>query len=162
VLVKGTQAMRNKAKSFIFLLALTLASSRVICSEWKTLPRNDKSPMVAASSKNDDGGTLVVMCDTTTKIISIELDEPRAHWQTGAPISWITKADAGADFVPSTGIVIAPMRIIVKAQSTFDIRTMGQAKMFFIIDVGHYSRIFPAVNFKKAIDSVLHACGEHW
>jgi len=162
VLAKGIQAMRNKTKSFIFLLALTLASSKAMCSEWNTLPRDDKSPLVAASYKNDDGGMLVVRCDTTSKIISIGLEEPRAHWQTGAPMPWITKADAGAEFVPSRGFVIAPTRIIVKAQSNLDIRTMGQAKNFFIVDVGDYSRIFPTVNFKKAIGQVLHACGDHW
>lgn len=154
--------MGHKIKALIFVLALALTSSKVICSEWKMLPQNDKSALVAASAKNDDGGMLVVSCNATTKIISIELDEPRAHWQTGTPMPWITKADAGADFVPSTGIVIAPTRIVVKAQSTFDIRIMGKAKTFFIVDVGYYSRIFPAANFKKEIGSVLHACGDHW
>lgn len=151
----------GKTKSLIFVLALALISSKVMCSEWKTLPRNDRNSTVAASSKNDDGGMLVVACNTNTKIISVELHEPRAHWQTGTPMSWITKADAGTDFVPSKGVVIAPTRIIVKAQSTFDIRAMERAKMFFIVDVGHYSRIFPMANFKKTIDSVLHACGDH-
>ena len=154
--------MPGKTKLFIFVLALALTSSRAMCSEWKPLPRNDSSSTVAAGSKNDDGGMLVVACDTTTKTISIELDEPRAHWQIGTPMPWITKADAATEFVPSKGIVIAPTRIIVKAQSAFDIRTMGRAKMFFIVDVGHYSRIFPMTNFKTTIDSVLHACGDHW
>jgi hypothetical protein len=162
VLVKGTQAMGKKTKAIIFVLALAFTCSKVICNEWRTLPTNGKGQIVAASSENDDGGMLIVTCNTATKSISIELDEPRAHWQAGTSMAWITKADAGANFVPSTGIVIAPTRIVVNAQSKFDIRIMGQAKTFFIIDVGYYSRIFPAANFRKAIDSVLHACGDHW
>ena len=154
--------MLGKTRLFISALALALISSKAMCGEWKTLPRNDSGSTVAVSSENDDGGMLVVACDTNTKMISVELDEPRAHWQTGTPLSWITKADVGTEFVPSKGIVIAPTRIIVKAQSTFDIRAMGRAKMFFIVDVGHYSRIFPMTNFKTTIDSVLHACGDHW
>jgi hypothetical protein len=129
----------------------------------RTVPiHSDKSPVVAADSKNDDGGTLIIACNITTKIISIRLEEPRAHWQAGAPMQWITKADSGTAFVVSKGIVTAPTRIIVRAQSKLDILTMGQAKSFFIIDVGNYSRIFPATNYKDAVSSVLHACGQHW
>lgn len=157
---KRVQAVRNRIKAFVFLSVLALTSSKGMCSEWNALPQNNNQ--IAASFKNDDGGLLVVACDTTTKTISIRLDEPRAHWRTGVPMSWITKADAGAAFVPSNGIVIAPTQIIVKDQSKLDIQTMGQARSFFMVDVGHYSRIFPATNFKNAISSVLNACGEHW
>jgi hypothetical protein len=160
--VKGAQALGNKTKALIFVLALALNSSNAVCSEWRSFPQNDKSALVTVGTKADDGGMLVVSCNTTTKAISIELIEPRAHWQAGTPVSWTVKADAGADFVPSTGIAIGPTQIIVKAPSMLDIRVMGAAKTFFIVNVGYYSRIFTVANFKKEIDSVLRACGDHW
>ena len=154
--------MGNKAKALLFGSALALSSSNVICREWKLLTQKDESGLIAAETESVDGGQLIVSCNTATKIISIELVEPRAHWQAGAPVSWTTKADARPDFVPSTGIAIGPTRIIVKEQSLVDIRVMGTAKAFFILNVGYYSRIFPVTNFKKEIDSVLRACGDHW
>lgn len=157
---KETEAVRKKIALFILSQALALTCSNAMCSEWDVLHQNDKSHQVVASSKNDDGGMLVVACNITTKTISIALEEPRARWQTGVPMRWITKADAGTEFVPSNGIVVAPTRIIVKAQSKLDIQTMGKARSFFMVDVGHFSRIFSAVNFKNAVDSVLHACGD--
>lgn len=153
--------MRRKTKIFVLMVVLTSSAARAMGGEWSALPWRHDSSIVSASVKNDDGGMLVVTCDTTSKVMSLRLDEPRARWQVGTPLSLITKADAGAAFVPSKGVVTAPTQIVVKAQSNRAIQTMGKAKVFFIVDVGDYSRIFSTSNFKTAIGSILHACGDH-
>jgi hypothetical protein len=40
--------------------------------------------------------------------------------------------------------------------------TMGQASKPVAISVGDYVRIFPVANLRKALEPVLHACGNHW
>jgi hypothetical protein len=154
--------MFNVTKYLFCALALAFTIPRAFCGEWKMLPRINDNPLVAANFKHDDGGTLVVMCDTNTKIVSIGLDEPRAHWQTGASMQLTTKADEGSELTPSTGLVIGPTRIVVKYQATFDLWTMSQAKNDFVVSVGDYARIFPAANFKTVVDPVLRACGDHF
>lgn len=153
--------MRYRAKLLAFVFVCAFTSVKAMGTGWKAVPPDNKSQQIAVSAKNDDGGKLVVLCDTATKTISIRLEEPRADWRIGAHMRWITKADAGAEFVPSAGIVTAPTRIIVTGESRRDIATMKQAKTFFIVDVGDFSRIFTADNFKKAVDLVLHACSDH-
>jgi len=39
---------------------------------------------------------------------------------------------------------------------------MGKATTFFALSDGVYARIFPAVNFRKSMEPVLQACGDHW
>jgi hypothetical protein len=117
---------------------------------------------VAAGFKHDDGGALIIQCDKTKRFMSYVLEEPRAHWQKGAPISVTTKADDGATTGPSAGVVIGPTRLVVGEQSTWDIVTMGNAKTFFAIGDGVHARVFPTANFRTALDPVLRACGDHW
>jgi len=117
---------------------------------------------VAAGFKHDDGGALIVMCDTKAKLMSLGIEEPRASWTAGTPMEVTTKADIGKTNGPSHGVVIAPTRVIVKDDSTWDLSTMGDAQAFFAIGVGGYARIYPTENFRKAVDPVLAACGDHF
>lgn len=153
--------MRNKAQLLLCILVFVLSTSRAMCAEWKAVAQDGKSREVAVVAKNDDGGEIVVACNQATRMVSIRLDEPRAHWRAGTHMKWITKADEGTKFVPSAGIVTAPTHIVVQSDSILDISTMEKAKTFFIIDVGDYSRIFTAVRLKKSVDPVLRACGDH-
>jgi len=117
---------------------------------------------VAAGFKQDDGGTLIIQCDKSKRFMSYVLEEPRAHWQKGAPVSVTVRADDGSQTGPSTGVVIGQTRLIVGEQSIWDIVTMSTAKSFFAIGDGAYARIFPTANFRDALDPVLQACGAHW
>jgi hypothetical protein len=40
--------------------------------------------------------------------------------------------------------------------------TMGKAEAFFAIGASGYVRIYPTVNFRKAVHPVLAACGDHF
>jgi TPR repeat protein len=143
-------------------LTPTLAASEAVPGEWGPWPSPKDSPLVSAGFRHDDGGALVVMCDTSKRLISIGLEEPRAQWRTGEPMSVTTRADDGTQMQPSTGVVIGPTRLVVGEESTWDLHVMGQAKSFFAIGVGGYARIFPTVNFRKVTETVLRACGDHW
>jgi hypothetical protein len=102
------------------------------------------------------------MCDTNDKLMYARLEEPRARWQAGTKIYLITKADEGTDSGPTVGAVVRPSVVMMTKDSTVAIYTMGKAKIFFVIGIGDYSRIFPASNFRKAVDPVLRTFGDHW
>jgi hypothetical protein len=141
-------------------LLLQFVAANAATGEWEG-PWNDKD-LVAAGFSHDDGGALVVICDTKAKLMSLGITEPRASWTAGTPMEVTTKADTGETTGPSHGVVTAPKRVIVKDDSTWDISTMGNAKVFFGIGVGGYARIYPTENFKKVVDPVLAACGDHF
>ena len=111
---------------------------------------------------HDDGGALFILCDTSKKLISYLLVDPRAHWEKGKPVSLTTKADDGSQSGPSTAVVIGPTKLVVGEQSTWDISTMDKATAFFAMGDGVYARVFPAANFRKVTAPVLQACGDHW
>jgi hypothetical protein len=48
------------------------------------------------------------------------------------------------------------------AAPRFSIRHDGKAKSFFAIGAGGCARICPTANFRKAVDPVLAACGDHF
>jgi hypothetical protein len=121
---------------------------------------------VADAFVEDDGGALIIACNTTNKLISYILKEPRANWQKGTKIKITTRADDGSE-TTSTGYVIDPTALAVTEQLTSDISaigisTMGKATTSFGMGDGVYARIFPAVNFRKSMEPVLQACGNHW
>jgi hypothetical protein len=150
-------------RSFACVLALEISPVEALCAEWRPLEGAKGSPFVSAGFKHDDGGSLIVACDTQSRLISIVMDEPRANWRPGATLSLTTRADDGSEQKPaSTGLVIGPARLIIKDEATWDLSTAGRAKVFFATGVGGYARIWPAANFKTATDSVLKACGDHW
>jgi hypothetical protein len=142
------------------------AGARLVASEadvgdWGPWPNSKDSPFVAAGFKHDDDGALIIMCDTNAKLMSLGIEEPRASWKAGTPMEVTTKADTGTNG-PSHGVAIAPTRLIVKDDSTGDLHTMGKVQGFFAIGVGGYARIYPTANFRKAVDPVLAACGDHF
>jgi len=142
------------------VIVLGVATAHAATGEWDG-PWHDKD-YVAVGFSHDDGGALVVVCDTKAKLMSIGITEPRASWTVGTPMEVTTKADTGLTNGPSHGVVTAPTRVIVKDDSTWDINTMGDAKVFFAIGVGGYARIYPTANFRKFVDPVLAACGDHF
>lgn len=144
-------------------LALALAGSgAMMAGEWGPWPTSTDNPLVAAGFKHDDGGALIVMCDPKIKIVSIGIEEPRASWQPGATMNVITKSDDGAALPPSNGVVIAPTRLVIKYQATFDLWTMSNAKNIFAVSVGDYVRTYPTAKFREAVDPILRACGDHF
>jgi hypothetical protein len=100
------------------------------------------------------------MCDTRQNLISISLVEPRAQWQPGEPIKVTRRTDDGRELSPSTGVVTASNQLVIEKVSTWDVWIMGEAKAFFAIDAGEYTRTFPTANFRNATAPVLHACGD--
>jgi hypothetical protein len=116
---------------------------------------------VADAFVQDDGGTLIIACNKTNQLLSYIFTEPRANWQQGTKIKITTKADDGSE-TTSTGYVVGSTGLAVTEQATADISTMGKAKTYFGIGDGVYARIFPAVNFRKSMEPVLQACGDHW
>ena len=136
------------------------APSPALKGEWE--PSVSDLTATAVGFKHDDGGALIIQCDTKERLISYEFVEPRAHWTKGAKIIVTARADDGSSTGPSTGIAIGPTRLLVGEQSTWDIVTMGNAKSFFFVGAGDYARTFPTRAFKTALEPVLHACGDHW
>jgi hypothetical protein len=149
-------------KNYWCLIVFGLFASDAAGAEWAAWPRQQGSPMVAAGFKHDDGGTLLIVCDTQKRLMSILLSEPRATWKEGDTIKVTTRADDGSQMAPSTGIVIGPTSIVVKDESTWDLYTMGKANGFFATGVGGYARVWPTTNFKKMTGPVLKACGDNW
>jgi len=157
--------MHQKAMAAVIAaLLIAFATSEARCGNQKWGPTSfaPDSGYVGADYTHDDGGALIILCDTNKKLMSYGLIEPRAHWQTGVPVSLTTKADDGSTTGPSAAVVIGPTRVVVGEQSTWDISTMGRAKAFFAIGDGVNARIFPAANFRETVGSVLQACGDHW
>jgi hypothetical protein len=129
--------------------------------EWVLFPSDDAST-VAAAFEHNDGGGLIVMCSTKQKLIAIVHKEPRANWKKGETIDVITRDDDGVGAGGAHALVISPMELIVRNDSTFDLWSMGNAKRFFTVSAGDYARIYPAKNFKRATEPVLQACGDRW
>lgn len=153
---------RTLMKALLVALPIVSAASAAVCGNQAWGPSPLPSGFVGADYTHDDGGALIIMCDTTKKLISYLLVDPRAHWEKGTQVSLTTKADDGSTSGPSIAVVVRPTALAVGEQSTFDINTMGKAKMFFAMGDGVYARIFPTANFREATAPVLQACGDHW
>jgi len=140
-------------------LAGLIASSPSRAEEWHigSAGQND----IIASYKHDDGAALLVICDTVKKHLSIAYREPQAKWLTGSGIDVMTLPDSGQQPSPSHGVIIAPTQVVLKHDVSFDVWTMEQARGFFKMSVGDFSRVFPAANFRNAVEPVLKACADH-
>jgi hypothetical protein len=143
-------------------LIFGLAASTAFCADGKWGPWPSASPFVAAGFQHDDGGALVLMCDTKTKQLSLGLEESRANWQAGGQMKFMTRSDDGTELNDSMGFVMGPTRLIVKEDATLHLHAMGKATAFFVVGTGEYARIFPAADFRNAMEPVLRACGDHW
>jgi hypothetical protein len=138
------------------MLPIPLASS----AEWTDWLVSTDEWQVAAGYKQNDGGSLIVTCDTQTKLISIRFEEPLAEWEKGTTVDVSIKSDDGTVLPPSLGLVTAPTRLILENQHPFDLATMVGAKRFFTVIVGSRARTFPILNFQRVVGKVLRACGE--
>ncbi len=116
--------------------------------------------LVGAAYTDDDGGALLIACDKTKKSIGYVLREPRAHWEKGSQIAVTTRADDGSQTGPSKGIAINSTSLAVGDEAASDISAMGKGKVNFEIGAGGYTRVFPASNFKAALEPVLRTCGD--
>lgn len=129
--------------------------------EWRTeAVAADNS--VIASFKHNDGAELSIICRTGDKSLSIAFELPQAKWTTGQGIDVMTLPDSGQEPSPSGGFITGPTQVVLKHDPTFDLWTMAQAKGWFKLSVGDFARVFPVENFRKAVDPVLKACGDHW
>jgi hypothetical protein len=154
----GIHPLKHVVAFFIICL---MSAPYARSADWEAWPLPTDSPFVAAGYKHDDGGALVIMCDTKTKLISLALQETRANWTPLINMRFITKADTG-DMVEDVGIVLDKTHLILKEPATWHLNTMGKAKATFAIGTGEYARIFPVLNFQKATEPVLAACGDTW
>lgn len=142
------------------VLMFGLPASNAFAVDWVAWP--GPSPLVGVGYTHDDGGALIVICDTSKKLMSFALKEPRASWQKGDTMKVQTRADDGTQMQPSTGQVIGPQEIIVGEELTWDLSVMGKGTQFFFTGVGGYARVWPVSNFKEATAPVLAACDDHW
>lgn len=151
-----------KRVRLLLLIGLIFGWSTAWAAEWGPWPTSPAGHIVAAGYKHDDGGALVVMCDRASKLISLGLQEPRANWTPGSPKKFMTRADDGTQLNEDVGIVLDKTLLILKEPSTWHLSAMGKASATFAVGTGEYARIFPVANFRKAIEPVLAACGDHW
>jgi hypothetical protein len=160
----GAVLCRKLALAGVFgLFALaTFAPVRAKEGEWGPWPLSSDSPFVAAGYKHDDGGALIVMCNTKTRLISLVLQETRADWTLGATMKFMTRADDGTELNDDVGLVLDKTHLILKESSTWHLNAMGKARATFAVGTGEYARIFPAANFRRAVEPVLAACGDRW
>jgi hypothetical protein len=151
----GYALLAHGPRCFVALPIIFVASGGICGNQvWGPSSSSLPSGFVGADYTHDDGGALAILCDTSKKLISYLLIDPRAHWEKGAPVSLTIKADDGSTSGPSAAVVVAPTKLFVGEQSTWDIATMGKATDFFAMGDGTYARIFPAANFRKAVSPV--------
>jgi hypothetical protein len=153
------------------LTQLACAAPSIVCScaasaafqAWGPWSLPNFPAVVGTQFVHDDGGALTIICDRSKHLFSYIMTEPRANWQRGSIREIKVRADDGTETgSPSRGHVLKADSLTVLEESTFDIRTMGQAKTFFVVGDGTYARTFLAANFRKAMEPVLQACGDHW
>lgn len=150
-------------KALVFALPIVLPATVAICGNQEWGPSSSlPDPYVGADFTHDDGGALIIACNTKTKLMSFFLIDPRADWKQGEKVNVTTRADSGAETGPTTAIVMSPHMITVGEQSTWHISTMGHAATFFGMGDGVYARVFLVANLRKATAPVLQACGDHW
>jgi len=151
-----------RAVGRLVLLGLACGWSAARATDWGPWPLNPQSHFVAAGYKHDDGGALIVMCDTDRKLISLALEEPRANWTQGTAIKFMTRTDDGAQLNDDVGLAVDKTHVVLTEPSTWHLNAMGKAHGTFAVGTGEYARIFPAPNFRNAVEPVLKACGDHW
>jgi hypothetical protein len=130
------------------------------CADWVPVTLPDQPFLKVARYMHDDGGSLSVICDTRQNLIRIMHQEPRANWTEGDTVNETTMDDDGFATTSKYGKALSRTAMLVANESTFDLFRMGQAKRFFTVTIGNYSRIYPTANFKHITDPVLRACGD--
>jgi hypothetical protein len=146
----------------LLLSLLSFASPASADQAWAPWPTG-AAGYVAAGFRHDDGGSLVVMCDTTKKLLHLGLIEPRANWQRGQQMKFMTRPDSGDDVIDSLGRVTRRDEVTVSPEdTTFHLNAMGTATGGIAVGTGEYARVFPAAGFRKAMERVLKACGDSW
>jgi hypothetical protein len=135
--------------------------------QWFTWRRNK----VGAGIEQDDAN-LAVVCDPSAGralhpdsrgLILIFLHEPRANWPKDAKVAVMTTSDDGTHWpTPGYGIAIESTTVMLKNAATWELNVMGHAEESLTIRVGPYTRTFPAANLRKAVEPVLHECGDDW
>lgn len=130
------------------------------CADWVPVTLPDQPFLKVARYMHDDGGSLSVICDTRQNLIRIMHQEPRANWTEGDTVNETTMDDDGFATTSKYGKALSRTAMLVANESTFDLFRMGQAKRFFTVTIGNYSRIYPIANFKRITDPVLRACGD--
>jgi len=78
---------QNGIKALVATLSIVLVTSGALCGNQVWGPSSLPSGYVGADYTHDDGGALVIICDTSKKLISYLLVDPRAHWEKGTPVS---------------------------------------------------------------------------
>lgn len=155
-------ASMNRMIQFVCTVAVVVWPYAASAQAWAPWSLPNYPQLVGVQFVHDDGGALTVLCDRSKHLISYILREPRANWQEGSTIEVKTRADDGTELSPSPGHVLKNDTLTVLEESTWDISTMGKAKVFFAMGAGGYARIFPLQNFKALMEPVLQACGDHW
>ena len=79
-------------KALFVALPIVFAASAAICGNQAWGPSSLPSGYVGADYTHDDGGALVILCDTSKKLISYLLVDPRAHWEKGTAVSFDDKS----------------------------------------------------------------------
>jgi hypothetical protein len=82
-----------------FVAALMMIPTDAFCGDqiWSlSSPASLPSGFVGADYTHDDGGALVILCNTSRKLISYLLVDPRAHWEKGSPVTLTIKTDVGS------------------------------------------------------------------
>lgn len=130
-------------------------------AEWHTRAIPADNHLIATFTHND-GSQLSIVCSTDDKRLTITYRQPQAKWTAGEGIEVITLPDSGQQPSPSYGLITGPTQVVLKHDPTFDLWTMAQARDTFKLSVGDFARVFPAANFRRAVEPVLQACGDHW
>jgi hypothetical protein len=82
ILVWGCDMFHKVMKALVVALPVVFAASGAICGNQLWGPSSSlPSGYVGADYTHDDGGALVILCDTSKKLISYLLVDPRAHWE---------------------------------------------------------------------------------
>jgi hypothetical protein len=146
----------------VLMSSLAITSQALADQVWERWPLGAPG-YVATGFKHDDGGSLVVMCDTAKMLIYLGLIEPRANWQPGQQMQFMTRTDTGGDVNNTVGYVKSRDQLVLSAEdTTWHLHAMGKATIYFGVGTGEYARVFPAAGFRKAVEPVLQACGDHW
>ena len=144
-----------------FAWPLVLVASAAAGAEWAAWVVPNSTDAAAGIIMQDDG-SLAVLCGEDHKYLGVLFHEPRALWQKGQSADVVLALDDGPNLPPWRATATGPATLLVVFDATQNIRMMGQAKTFFKVTAGGYTRTIPATNFHEAVQPVLQACGESW
>jgi hypothetical protein len=116
--------MDRTTKILLAAFALGLPATAALCADWTPVQRPN---LTGVQYVHDDGGALIIVCDSRGKLIRIMHVEPRASWTEGDTVNETTMDDDGISTTSKYGKAISPNAMIVENESTFDLFRMGQA-----------------------------------